>query len=257
MRIKFPAELNLDDYRKFTKRDNVLIFRYTDEYSENIRKELRRIVEENRKRLKKSKPLVETEVLIDVHYKARTLDQNAWLWASHELEARLINGKNLAWRDSKGITWYGNNAVTAQDVHDSYNERYAPRGYIEVEPGFVDAVRSMVQNETGRVMKETQLSNGKIQFEIWKTSSYLNVREFVEYSEHVKENLLSYGIDLDNAADYNTLLDDLEKVTNRQQLSTSVDGFEQLTQNEKSDMIEINTENAKVSSIVDETLEIW
>jgi hypothetical protein len=43
----------------------------------------------------------------------------------------------------------------------------------------------------------------------------MNVAEFCALSEHVKSQLMSYGIDLENSADYTQLLTDLEGIKSR------------------------------------------
>ena len=96
-------------------------------------------------------------------------------------------------------------------IHEEYMDLYAPRGFIDVEPSFVSAVRSMINETMGRVIDEIWVPEiNKMRFTILKTSSYMNVAEFCQLSEKVKEQLLSYGIDLDSAVDYKNLISDLE-----------------------------------------------
>ena len=214
MKLRFIATIDIDDYRKHgvTKQDNIVMLRYADVYKDKIRKELRKIVDKNARNAETDKPPIEIEVNLDIHYAKRSLDQSAWLWAAHTIEANITNGGLAAWNDGN-IKWRGAGTVTPEMIHDDYMEHWAPRGYIDVQSGFIDLTRRMIQDTYGRVMKETWDDKRQVMtFEVWKTSSFMNVKEFCELAEHVKENLLSYGIDLDNAADYSTLVEDWEKI---------------------------------------------
>lgn len=217
MRLHFPATLDLKEYNRLgiTKGDDLLILSYPDVYRDKIRAEMRKIVEKNAKNAASGKEPVELDVNIDIHYQKRSLDQNSWLWRAHEIEANIVNGKKSAWTDSQKIKWRTADSITPEMIHSDYMEQYAPRGYIEVEPGFVDAVRKMVTESMGRVMKEEWLPDKqKMRFEIWRTSSYMDVREFCELADHVVENLLAYGIDLNSSVDYENLSTDLQEIKN-------------------------------------------
>lgn len=214
MHLKFTATFSLDDYKdhNVTKGDDLLLLRYDAEYRDKVRRELRKIVEKNNKNRDKDKPPVELDVDIDIHYMKRSLDQNAWLWVAHTLEAAIVNNKRLS---GEAIQWNTPDEVTPQMIHDSYMEEFAPRGYVDVLPGWVDAIRKMIEETHGRVMNETWLPDKQVyRFEIWKTSSYMNVREFCELAEHVEDNLLSYGITLDNSVDFKHLIEDLQTIKN-------------------------------------------
>jgi hypothetical protein len=218
MRLHFPATLDLKEYNRLgiTKGDDLLILSYPEVYRDKIRAEMRKIVEKNAKNKANGKEPVELDVNIDVHYVKRSLDQNAWLWEAHTLEANIVNGHKSAWTDNQKIKWSEAGSVTPEMIHEDYLERYAPRGVIDVQPGMVDAVRRMINETMGRVVDEKWIPEKQVmQFTVWKTSSYMNVAEFCQLSEHVKEQLLSYGIDLDNAVDYKNLMADLEEVKSR------------------------------------------
>jgi len=230
----------VSDYQRLgvTKSDNLLILRYPELYRDKIRAEMRKIVEKNAKNLANGKEPVEIEVNLDIHYAKRSLDQNAWLWAAHTLEANIINGHRSAWTDRQKVQWREAGTVTPEMIHEDYMEQFAPRGFIDVEPGFVSAVRSMVNETMGRVIEETwQPDIQRMRFVILKTSSYMNVAEFCQLAEKVKESLLAYGIDLDSAADYKNLMTDLDtlkreaekKEANVPQSTDSVDDIPILT----------------------------
>ena len=217
MVLKFPATLDVSDYKQhnITKFDDLFCIRYDSAYRDKIRSELRKINEKNAKNLSDGKEPVQLDIEVNIHYRGRSLDQNRWLWRAHEIEANIVNGRKSAWTDSQKIRWRTAESITPEMIHDSYMEQYARRGYIEVEPGFVDAVRKMVNESMGRVMKEEWLPDKqKMQFEIWRTSSYMDVREFCELADHIVENLLAYGVDLNSAVDYEALSVDLQEIKN-------------------------------------------
>ena len=217
MILKFPATFNVKDYldHNITKADDLLCIRYDSAYRDKIRAEMRKINEKNGKNIADGKEPVQLDVTVDIHYKKRSLDQNAWMWKAHEIEANIVNGRKSAWTDSQKVKWRVAETVTPEMIHESYMEQYAPRGSIEVEPGFVSAVRQMITESMGRVIKEEWLADKqKMCFEIWKTSSYMNVREFCELADRVVENLLAYGIDMNNAVDYEALSVNLQEIKN-------------------------------------------
>jgi hypothetical protein len=218
MRLHFPATLDLKEYNRLgiTKGDDLLILSYPEVYRDKIRAEMRKIVEKNAKNAASGKEPVELDVNIDIHYKKRSLDQNAWLWEAHTLEANIVNGHKSAWTDDQKIKWREAGSVTPEIIHEDYLERFAPRGIIDVQPGMVDAVRQMVNETMGRVVDEKWIPENQVmRFTVWKTSSYMNVAEFCQLSERVKEQMISYGINLDDAVDWNNLMIDLEGVKSR------------------------------------------
>jgi hypothetical protein len=213
MRLHFLGSFDVADYQRLgvTKSDDLLILRYPELYRDKIRAEMRKIVDKNAKNLANGKEPVELDVSIDIHYVKRSVDQNSWLWMAHTLEANIVNGHKSAWTDEQKVKWREAGGVTPEMIHDDYMDLYAPRGYIEVEPGFVDAVRKMLEETMGKVRAETWLpEKQKMQFEVWKTSSYMNVAEFCQLAEKVETQLLSYGIDLNTGADYKNLLADFD-----------------------------------------------
>ena len=210
---KFLATLDIQyaQSQGMTRLGDIIPLRYSEEYRDRMREEIKKIDAKNKKNAAEFKDPVQIEVSLNIHYQKRSVDQNSWLWSAHTLEAKLINTKDQAWCDDKKITWYKPGAVTPDEVHEAYMERYAPVGYIDVEPGFVSAVRQMMVETMGRVIKEEwNQDNQKMVFTVRKTSSYMNTAEFYQLAEKVKENLLSYGVDLDSALDYKQLMNDLD-----------------------------------------------
>ena len=220
MLLRFPATLNVKDYfdHNITKADNLVCLRYDPIYADKIRSELRKINVKNEDNASKGKEPVSLDVVIDIHYVKRSLDQNAWIWAAHELEANIVNGRKSAWTDDQRIRWRQSDSVTPEMIHSDYMEQYAPRGYIDVQPGFVDAVRKMITETMGRVVSEKWDEAKKcMTFEIWKTSSYMNVAEFCQLAEKVEANLLAYGIDITNGQDFKVLSDSLKEIKSKAQ----------------------------------------
>jgi len=218
MRLRFPATFDLKDYQRLniTKSDDLLILKYPEIYRDKIRVEMRKIVEKNAKNEANGKEPVELEIEMNIHYAKRSMSANAWLWSAHTLEAKLINTKDQTWRDSMGISWYKVGAVTPEEIHDHYMNEFAPRAKVLIEPDCLEYFRQALNETTGKVVGEHYIESiGKYELTLWKTSSYMNVAEFCALSEHVKESLISYGINLDDATDYTQLLTDLEGIKSR------------------------------------------
>lgn len=218
MRLHFPATLDIP-YAKglgLFKLGHLLPLRYDAVYESKIQTEIKKILEKNAKNKANGKEPIELDVTIDIHYAKRSVDQNSWLWAAHTLEANIVNGHKSAWTDDQKIKWREAGSVTPEMIHEDYMQLWAPRGYIEVEPGFVDAVRKMLEETMGKVRAETWLpEKQKMQFEVWKTSSYMNVAEFCQLAEKITENMLLYGIDISSGLDWNNLMTDLEDIKSR------------------------------------------
>ena len=220
MHLKFTATFDVEDYKKHnvTKKDDILLLRYAEVARDKVRRELRKIVDKNNKNRDMGKEPVSIDVNMDIHYSKRSLDQNAWLWMAHTLEAAIVNNKRLS---GEAIQWNTPDEVTPQMIHDDYLERYAPRATVFVDAGNVDYLRKALTETAGRIMKETWHSDTqKMEMEIWKTSHYFNVREFCEFAEHIEDSLLSYGITLDNSTDYKNLIEDLQTLKNKAEVLT-------------------------------------
>jgi len=217
MRLRFPATFDLKDYQRLniTKSDDLLILKYPEVYRDKIRAEMRKIVEKNAKNEANGKEPVALVCDIDIQYAKRSIDQNAWLWKAHEIEARLINTKDQIWRDEKGITWYKPGAITPEEIHESYNERFSPRAELIVDSSNVPFFRKMLTETTGKIIDETPIDSEHVRFTILKTSSYLTVAEFCNLADKVSEEMLAYGIDISNGLDWNTLMADLEGIKSR------------------------------------------
>ena len=217
MRLRFPAIFDLKDYQRLgiTKSDDLLILKYPEVYRDKIRAEMRKIVEKNAKNEANGKEPVTLVCDIDIQYAKRSLAQNAWLWKAHEIEARLINTKDQIWRDEKGITWYKPGAITPDEIHESYNERYSPRAEVIVKSKDIAFLRQKLTEKDGKIIQEEIIDADHIRLTILKTSSYLTVAEFCNLADKVAEEMLAYGIDISNGLDWNTLMADLEGIKTR------------------------------------------
>lgn len=212
MRLKFTATFSVDDYKRhnISRMDDIIALRYMPEFNEKVRRELRKLVLKNSANKEKGRGLVEIDVDMDIHYKKRSLDQNRWLWMAHTLEAAIVNNKKV---QGGAIRWNTPDDVTPEMIHEDYMERFAPRGVVFAETGFIDCIRTMLQETQGRVVEEKWLPDEKrMMFTVWKTSSYLNVAEFCELGDKVTEQILSYGIDINRGVDFKRLAEDLETI---------------------------------------------
>jgi len=222
MHLRFPAFLDLKEYQRLgvTKSDDLLILKYSEVYRDKIRAEMRKIVEKNAKNAETGKEPVELDITVDIHYKKRSLDANRWMWAIHDLEARIINGKGMAGKNANGTRWIEAGAVTPEMIHDDYLQQYAKKYFIYAQAGMVNAMREVIAENMGRILEEKWLEDRQeMMFTVWKTSRFMTASEFYEFSEHIKAQLLSYGIDLDNASDFKNLMD--ERETLYRQMSTA------------------------------------
>lgn len=214
MHLKFTATFDVEDYKthNVTRYDNLLLLRYDNEFKDKVRRELRKIVDKNAKNQDKDRPPVELQVDVNIHYSQRSIDQNKWQWAAHTLEANIINGGLAAWKDGN-IRWRNAGTITPEQIHDDYMSRFAAVGFVDVESGFVSAVRQMLEETQGHVINEEWIKDiNRMRFTVRKSSSYMDVREFCEYAEHITDQILSYGIDINSGVDFKNLMEDLQTI---------------------------------------------
>jgi hypothetical protein len=214
MRLHFLGSFDVSDYQRLgvTKSDDLLILRYPELYRDKIRAEMRKIVEKNTKNKANGKEPVELDVSIDIRYQRRSTNANRWMWAIHTLEAQIINGKGMA-GTAHGMKWVNSSAVTPEMIHEDYLEQYAKQDYFYASASMVNEARGMIIEGAGRILEEKWIPEfSMMSFLVFKTSSFMNAGEFYEFSEHIKTQLLSYGVDLDNASDYSTLMKEREHI---------------------------------------------
>ena len=217
MRLHFPATLDIP-YAKglgLTRLGHLFPLHYESAYESKMQAEIKKIIEKNGPSMEKYGKLIQLDCEINIRYAQRSIDQNRWLWKAHEIESRLINTKDQIWRDEKGITWYKPGAITPEEIHESYNERYSPRAELIVDSSNVPFFRKILTETTGKIVDETPIDAGHVRFTIMKTSSYLTVAEFCQLADKVSDEMLAYGIDISSGLDWNTLMSDLEGIKSR------------------------------------------
>lgn len=217
MKLTFVAEFDPAVYRQYGiyDRDCLLVLRCEPMFWENVKRELGRFVKRNAKRVESGKDPMRLEVDIEADFRSRTLSQNAWLWAMHTLEANFLNGHRSAWTDNQGIKWREVESITPEMIHQDYMERYALRGFVDIDASLVHSIASRMEAEVGHVMKREGLPDGRVRLEIWKTSSYLNVAEFCRLAEEIERQMLSYGVTFHEAREFLNLTKDLEEYKKR------------------------------------------
>lgn len=194
---------------------NVAAFVLEPIYWDTFQEAMKRFIAKNDARLIAGKDAFRLELSVSVDYRSRSLSQNAWLWAAHTLEANFLNGHRSAWTDRQGIIWRERGTITPEDVHADYMEQYAARGTVDCDPEILQGLAMMIERDTGHVMKREPLPDGRIRLEVWKTSSYLDVREFCELARHVEAQMLSYGVTFREAYEFLNLQDQLAEIEKR------------------------------------------
>jgi len=194
---------------------NVAAFVLEPIYWDTFQAVMKKHVAKNDARLIAGKDAIRLELTVTVDYRSRSLSQNAWLWAAHTLEANFLNGHRSAWTEKHNILFSERGTITPEDVHYDYMEQYAARGYVDVDPSMLQGLIRMIEADTGHVMKREPLPDGRVRLEVWKTSSYLDVKEFCELARKVEAQMLSYGVTFREAYEFLDLQDQLAEIEKR------------------------------------------
>ena len=213
MQINLLSSFDSNVYRchDIKKSERVIAIVSDPIYYDGFIREMKEFERRNKKLIEAGKEPRKLEVSIRVDYRSRSLSQNAWLWSAHTLEANFLNGNRSAWTDAQGIKWRTSESITPEMVHFDYMERYAARGTIDVDAAMVPALSRMLEADTGHVMERQGLPDGRVRLEVWKTSSYLTVREFCELARHVEAQMLAYGVTFREAYEFLSLTADLKR----------------------------------------------
>lgn len=130
---------------------------------------------------------VELDLIVEGASSARTLDQNALMWALYEIEADVMNGGRI-----------GPGAVTKDELYDRDMEEHAPVVTVEIAKDQIDAVARLAK------IKETRPSWSREIFaivDIMITSSKWDTKRMALHIDMQFDRLASMGVPMATATD--------------------------------------------------------
>lgn len=135
---------------------------------------------------------VELELILKVHYARRSIDSNNLYWVVRELQANWINGN----ANYKGGYWskkLPGHVVTPKILHDDDLETYCEKAFLDVPEKEAFWMRRAIESEKGRVKSIEPLTGEKVRLHIWKTTRYMNTKEFHLWIKRVIEEIRDEG----------------------------------------------------------------
>jgi hypothetical protein len=170
-----------------------LLLRYAPRYRKNVAAALSKLDEYQKSKLPENYTQQEWEdalrtidMTLDIHYKKRSLDQNALMWSLYEIEANELNG----YRKSADME-------TAEHIYEMDMKTFAPRLQLRIPEEKLEYLKrtySMVE-----ILTSTH--GGDVEAMVYVTSSLWNSKEMHDHLEMIFDRLSMAGVDLKATAD--------------------------------------------------------
>ena len=160
------------------------------------KKQIEKAKEEG-KAVDKDKVLRDLEIIIEYHYKKRTLDQNALMWALYTIEANEMNG---------GQSGHSDQLVTAMELYRTDLEQHGERETVTTRRkhlGYYCSTYRVIEGvilDDGREMTVKQLKaidmhgDDRITIRVVRGSSLFNTREMCYWIDRIFNRLAHHGV---------------------------------------------------------------
>jgi len=138
--------------------------------------------------------LFDLQLDLQIFYKKRSVQANALLWQLYTIEANWANG-TPTYRDAYLSKRLPGHVITSEDIHQDDLEVYCKKTAYFVERADVAAfARGMELADIGRVMKKEPVTENTFKVEVWKTTSFLDTKEFSEWTSRVIDRIKFGGL---------------------------------------------------------------
>ncbi len=128
------------------------------------------------------------DMMLDIHFKKRSLDQNALMWALYEIEANELNGGRTT----------GAELITAETIYTGDMKVFAPElGMMATARQIELLKRTYSMIEVG----EMETPGDYMTVTIYVTSSHWNTKEMHDHLEMIFDRLSMAGVSVANSAD--------------------------------------------------------
>jgi len=139
--------------------------------------------------------LVDLDISVNVHYNGRSVEANGLWWSLLTLEANWINGTPM-YREGYWSKKIPADKITPEMIHADELETYCEKRTLEVvveNPKDAWAFRRMEIPGMGRVHHMEPLAGNKMRLHVWKTTRYLDTREFSQWVKRKIDAIMSEG----------------------------------------------------------------
>ena len=137
------------------------------------------------------------DMTLDIHFKKRSLDQNALMWSLYEIEANEMNGGR-----TKGVE-----LITPEKIYTGDMKAFAPKLHIqmsEAQIALLQRTYSMVEKHGVLMTNLPDPNKGYSQIvdaTVYVTSSHWNTKEMHDHLEMIFDRLSMAGVSVANSAD--------------------------------------------------------
>ncbi len=135
---------------------------------------------------------VELELVLKVHYARRSIDSNNLYWSVREIQANWING-NSNYRGGYFSKKLPGHIITPLMLHEEDLATYCEKAFVDVPEADAWWMRRAIESEKGRVKSVEPMKSGMVRLHIWKTTRYMNVKEFHVWVQRVIDEIRDEG----------------------------------------------------------------
>lgn len=203
MKLRFQADFDHTEYKKrnVVTSDCLFIAKCRRDEYPRVMTELRKLRDKNIERELAGKEPIDFDVTVNIHYRKRSLDANALMWALYTLMAEAMTRENPT-----------RNPFTAQELYDEDMKQFAPRHYLSCDPASLSFFVMVLEQERGHVkaIHDSEQTGNKV-IEIWQTSSYWDTKQMSDHIERLLNTLDDMGISSHTNGDLKKVFDDFEK----------------------------------------------
>ena len=167
-----------------------ILLRYEPRYRKNIAAALLKldVWQEKHKTDEPGAELRPIDMTLDIHYKKRSLDQNALMWSLYEIEANEMNGGRTK----------GDELITGEGIYKGDMKAFAPKLGMMANARQIQLLkRTYSMIEVG----EMETPGGYMTVTIYVTSSHWNTKEMHDHLEMIFDRLSMAGVSVANSAD--------------------------------------------------------
>jgi len=168
-----------------------LVLEVDSRYRKGLGKILRQLKNRQaRRREKTGDPTarVELDVILEIHYRERSLDQNRLMWSLYGIEANVANGE--AGGDREQIQ-------TPEELYDADMAEVAPTVEIAVRTSQIEAVKQLATVKRIDPVPGSDL----VMMHVVVTSSHWTTVQMAEHIERIFNRLAHHGVSLEDSAD--------------------------------------------------------
>lgn len=158
--------------------------------------------------------LLDLELDLEIHYRKRTVDQNALMWALYDIEANYLNG-TPTYANGYWSNRLPGHIITPMQIHDDDVEVYCERQRYQIwRKDKFAFTRAMELGEMGRVqnVRGIEGQTDKIAVDVVKTTSFMTTVEMSQWTKRIMERIVDNGLLRTDESRFIGIRQDLEDI---------------------------------------------